>query len=179
MASLAEIARAKTELEPAQVGHLQRLSRRGTCWPTSASPTCCCSCPIDANGDRLVVLGQVRPSTSQTLYRSDCSVSAHERDRAATGRRRSMRLGEIIEGEITVAVDRERVRVLCIPVRWHGEIIAVLSRESAPSVGRQPGELERTYSTIFHRFARMIAAGSSRSRPRTARARRRRGSVTA
>ena len=54
---------------------------------------------------------------------------------------------------------RERVRMLCIPVRWRGATIAVLSRESAPSVGRQPGELERTYVEIFNRFARMIAAG--------------------
>ena len=49
--------------------------------------------------------------------------------------------------------------MLCIPVRWRGTTIAVLSRESAPSVGRSPGELERTYGEIFNRFARMIAAG--------------------
>ena len=35
----------------------------------------------------------------------------------------------------------------------------MLTRESAPSFGRQPGELERTYVDIFNRFARMIAAG--------------------
>ena len=38
-------------------------------------------------------------------------------------------------------------------------MIGVLTRESAPSFGRQPGELERTYVDIFNRFARMIAAG--------------------
>ena len=51
------------------------------------------------------------------------------------------------------------MRVLCIPVRWQGEIIAVLTRESAPSFGRAPGELERTYVEVFNRFARMIASG--------------------
>jgi two-component sensor histidine kinase len=44
-------------------------------------------------------------------------------------------------------------------VRLNGKTIAVLSRESTPSVGRSPGELERTYVDIFNRFARMIAAG--------------------
>ena len=49
---------------------------------------------------------------------------------------------------------REQVRVLCIPVRCQGEVVGVLTRESAPSIGRQPGELERTYVAIFNRFAR-------------------------
>ena len=38
-------------------------------------------------------------------------------------------------------------------------MIGVLTRESAPSFGRQPGELERTYVDVFNRFARMIATG--------------------
>jgi two-component sensor histidine kinase len=38
-------------------------------------------------------------------------------------------------------------------------VVAVLTRESAQSIGRQPGELERTYVDVFNRFARMIAAG--------------------
>src|SRR3546814_509208 len=65
----------------------------------------------------------------------------------------------MVEGETTSAAVRERVRVLCIPVRCGGEVVGVLTRESAPSFGRQPGELERTYVSIFNRFARMIAAG--------------------
>jgi two-component system, sensor histidine kinase PdtaS len=51
------------------------------------------------------------------------------------------------------------VRMLCIPVRYRGEVVAVLTRESAPSIGRQPGELERIYVDVFNRFARMIAVG--------------------
>ncbi|MCX7621633.1 MAG: sensor histidine kinase, partial [Acidimicrobiales bacterium] len=47
----------------------------------------------------------------------------------------------------------------CIPVRHNGVTIAVLTRESASSVGRHSGELERTYVEVFHRFARMIANG--------------------
>ena len=38
------------------------------------------------------------------------------------------RRGEIIEGEVTDPVIRERVRVLCIPLRYQGDTIAVLTR---------------------------------------------------
>ena len=79
------------------------------------------------------MLGQVRPSTTQTLYRADwvgVPVTAEERPLVA----RAYHLGEIIEGETTIAALKERVRVLCIPVRCRGEVIAVLTRESAPVV---------------------------------------------
>src|SRR4029453_19578632 len=69
------------------------------------------------------------------------------------------RAGGIIGGGITLPPLKGRVRVLCIPIRYHGKVIGVLTRESAPSFGRQPGELERTYVDVFNRFARMIATG--------------------
>ena len=99
----------------------------------------------------------MRPLTNQTLYRSDLVgtvVSADDRPLVA----RSLVLGEIIDGEVTSQALKERVRALCIPVRYEGRTIAVVNRESAPSV-RHPGELERTYVEVFNRFARMIAAG--------------------
>ena len=49
--------------------------------------------------------------------------------------------------------------MLGIPVRHEGRIIAVLTKESTPTFGRQPGELERTYIEVFNRFAQMIAGG--------------------
>ena len=160
MATLTELARFHTGLDGRSVRHLQRLVAG---WGLLAdfcfadlllfAPT------VDApDGDRFIVLSQVRPSTSQTVYRADwigTTVDDEERPLVA----RAFRLGEIIEGEATVAALKERVRVLCIPIRCGGEVIGVLTRESAPSFGRQPGELERTYVDIFNRFARMIAAG--------------------
>ena len=160
MASLTELARFHTALDGRGVNHLQRLVAG---WGLLAdfcfadlllfAPT------VDSlDAERFLVLSQVRPSTSQTVYRADwigAIVDEEERPLVA----RAFRLGEIIEGEATIAALKERVRVLCIPVRHRGEVIAVLTRESAPSFGRQPGELERTYVDIFNRFARMIAAG--------------------
>src|SRR5688572_1297930 len=160
MATLTELARFHTSLDSRAVNHLQRLVAG---WGLLAdfcfadlllfAPT------VDAeDGERFLVVSQVRPSTSQTVYRADwigTTVDEEERPLVA----RAFRLGEIIEGEATVAALKERVRVLCIPIRCGGEVIAVMTRESAPSFGRQPGELERTYVDVFNRLARMIAAG--------------------
>ncbi len=160
MATLTELARFNTTLDGWGVNHLQRLVAG---WGLLAdfcfadlllfAPT------VDAqDGERFLVLSQVRPSTSQTVYRADwIGTVVDEEERPIVAR--AYRLGEIIEGEATVAALKERVRVLAIPVRCKGDVIGVLTRESAPSFGRQPGELERTYVDIFNRFARMIAAG--------------------
>jgi two-component sensor histidine kinase len=50
--------------------------------------------------------------------------------------------------------------MMAIPVRFEGEVIAVLTREWSQHTGRQPGELERTYLEIFERFAEMIVRGA-------------------
>src|SRR5699024_6913324 len=113
----------------------------------------------DDTAGEFLVAGHVRPSTTQTLYREDLIgdwVREPQRPLVA----RSLRREEIIEGEIRVSSVHELIRVLCIPVRFRGRTIAVLSRESAPTIGRSRGELERTYIEIFNRFAAMIAAGT-------------------
>ncbi len=165
MASLAEIVRSRSQLTLAEVVHLQRLVAN---WNTLADfcfsdlllfvPLTPMGAGVDEALSEFVVVGHVRPSTAQTLYRHDLiGEQLVEAERPLVAR--AMRLEEIIEGEITVSAIRERVRVLCIPVRYNGKTIAVLSRESTPTVGRQPGELERTYVDIFNRFARMISVG--------------------
>ncbi|MGQ0615379.1 MAG: sensor histidine kinase [Acidimicrobiia bacterium] len=157
MVSLAELARHRTGLDLARIGHLQRLVGS---WGL-LSDFCFADLLLFApepDGDSFTVLGHVRPATSQTVYTRDwvgASVSADDRPIVA----RTFRRGEIIEGEVSISPLKERVRVLGIPVRFEGEVIGVLTRESTPSVGRQPGELEKTYVEIFNRFARMISAG--------------------
>lgn len=162
MASLAELARFFTRIDPGAVAHLQRLVAG---WGL-LSDFCFADLlmfavvgqPREDSGNRFVVLGQVRPTTAQTVYRADwVGTVLEESDRPLVAR--AYKLGEIIEGEITVPPLKERVRMLCIPVRYRGDVVAVLTRESAPSIGRQPGELERIYVDVFNRFARMIAAG--------------------
>jgi two-component sensor histidine kinase len=161
MASLTELARARTDLTIAQTDHLQRLIAS---WGLLAD-LCFADLMLFAGvpeDDRrpagLIVLGQVRPTTGQTLYRGDWVgdvLPTSERPLVA----RCLELGEIMDGEVMIETHREAVRELCIPVRHRGVTVGVLARESAPTIGRPPGELERTYVEVFNRFARMIASG--------------------
>jgi two-component sensor histidine kinase len=68
--------------------------------------------------------------------------------------------GATQEGEIFIQGVAEDCRMMAIPVRFEGEVIAVLTREWSQHTGRQPGELERTYLEIFERFAEMIVRGA-------------------
>ena len=165
MASLAEFARVHTRLSSPEIDHLQRLVASWGLLADLCFADLLLFAAADGPGEavggddpgELVVLGQVRPVTNQTLYRSDLVgtvVPSTERPLVA----RSLELGEIMDGEVTNQTLKERVRALCIPVRCQGRTIAVVDREAAPSV-RHPGELERTYIEVFNRFARMIASG--------------------
>ena len=160
MATLPELARL-TRLDAPSVDHLQRLVASwgflaDLCFadlllfvPTALS---------NMEAPDFVVMGQVRPTTSQTLYRDDQVgniVSARQRPDVA----RAWHLGQIIDDERRLSARGEVASIQCIPVRWKQDLLAILSRESAPSVGRRLGELERVYVEIFDHFARMMAAG--------------------
>src|SRR5581483_10404787 len=158
MATMAELARLHTRLSEPALDHLQRLVADWGILSDFCFADLLLFVPV-ADGDKFVVLGQIRPTTSQTLYTEDLVgriVDETERPYVA----RSWRLGEILEGEVTVTSRGEQARMQCIPVRWKDTLLGVLSRESAPSVGRKPGELERVYQNTFDRFARMIVAGA-------------------
>ncbi len=163
MANFTELARSHTTLSAASIAHLQALV---TSWGMLADLSFSdlmlfakVGHPHQGEGtEQYIVLGQVRPTTGQTVYRSDWVgriVNDHERPLVA----RTFVLGQIIDGEVPSETLRELVRALCIPVVHEGRTIAVLTRESAPSVGRSSGELERVYVEVFHRFLRMITTG--------------------
>jgi two-component system, sensor histidine kinase PdtaS len=160
MASLAELLRIHTRLDASRQAHLQRLVASWGPLADLCFADLLLFVPIAGeDARRFVVVGQVRPTTNQTVYRQDFVgelVDDVERPLVA----RAYKSGEIVEGEINRAPLHDRVRVLCIPVRHQGQVVAVVSRESLPSMGREPGELERTYVDVFDRFGRMIAAGT-------------------
>ena len=159
MASLAELLRSHTRLDSQGQAHLQRLVASWGPLADLCFADLLLFVPIHGDHHRFVVVGQVRPTTNQTVYRQDfVGEIVDDVDRPLVAR--SARSGDIIEGEINRSPLHDRVRVLCIPVRWRGEVVAVVSRESMPNLGRQPGELERIYMDVFQRFARMIAEGT-------------------
>ena len=159
MATLGELARQHTDLDLPSLGHLQRLMGSWGMLSDLCFADLLLFVPvIGGEGSRFIVLGQMRPTTNQTLHREDLVgriIDEVERPLVS----RAWRLGQIVDGEITIAPHGERARVQCIPVRFRGELVAVITRESALAVGRRTGELERVYVEVFERFASMIVRG--------------------
>ncbi|MGH9165777.1 MAG: histidine kinase N-terminal domain-containing protein, partial [Acidimicrobiales bacterium] len=153
-------APAPVEPGEASQAHLQRLmSVWGMLADLSFSDLVLFTPMGGVDAGRFLVSGQMRPTTGQTVHRDDLVGRViDEVDRPLVGR--AWRLGEIVEGEVTVDGRGEPARVQCIPVRWDGELVAVLTRETPIAVGgRRPGELERIYVETFDRLARMIMRG--------------------
>jgi two-component sensor histidine kinase len=118
--------------------------------------------PLPASvGDapRFLVVNQVRPNTGQTLFLDDVvgrAMDASQRPVVAEAHES----GEIVETVVESVWLGERIRVTAIPVRFRDQVVAVLARESAMSMTRQRGVLERVYLEVFDRVARMVADGT-------------------
>ncbi|MEN9504959.1 MAG: hypothetical protein RI958_885 [Actinomycetota bacterium] len=156
MATLADVARQRTALSTDQVVHLQQLvSEWGFLADLSFSDLLLY---VPTGDDDWVVLAQVRPSTARTIYVQDYVGQPVFGGRALLDQVRET--GGLCEGDIEVEGVGEPIRLLAIPVRYHGDVIAVLARESSSRNTRLHGELERTYLAVFERFAVMVAEGS-------------------
>jgi two-component sensor histidine kinase len=157
MASLAGLVREHTTLDREQVSHLNRLtSEWGLLADLSFSDLLLYAPTKD---DRWLIIGQVRPATGQTVYRTDwvgTFANATEQSILAS----VLATGEITEGDVTVEEQSDPARMLAVPVRCRESTIAVMTREWVERSGRVPGELEREYVSQFNRFAAMIADGS-------------------
>jgi two-component sensor histidine kinase/PAS domain-containing protein len=162
VATPAELAFERTDLNYEQLGHLQRLL--GT-WGILAdlsfsdlvllAPMAPDTRAENDDEVELVILGQMRPSNSatvvqhdlvgQTVGSSDWTLAVH-----------TVESGEVTRGEVLLEPGEEPVRLQCIPVRCEGTTVAVLARLAA-GAGRRPGHLERTYRDLFDRFAVMLS----------------------
>jgi two-component sensor histidine kinase len=159
VATLAELLRDKAAAPESVVEHLQRLVASWGILSDLSFSDLLLFVPTSGDGNRFVVVGQVRPTTSQTLHLEDLlgrEVGDPERPVLA----RAWALGSVVEAEMAVGSTSERARVVCIPVRYAGRVVAVMTREAPLVVGRRPGELERVYVSVFDRLARMVAAGT-------------------
>ncbi len=160
-----------TRLEGDDLAHLSRLVATWGILADLCFADLLLFVPVSGgDSSRFIVLGQVRPTTGQTLHSEDLVgriIDESERPLVA----RAWRTGEIMDGELTVTSRGETARLQCIPVRGRGpagadgapgeqRVVGVLTRESPLAVGRRPGELERSYLEVFERFARMIVAGA-------------------
>ncbi len=158
--TLSDAARGKTALRQEQLDHLQRLVASWQMLADLCFSDLLLLVPVGGeDGGRFVVVAQVRPTTGQTVYPMDLVGSVvDEVSRPLVSR--AWRRGEIVEGDAPVLGSRQRVRVQCVPVRWQGELLAVVTRDARATLGRQLGELEDYYLDAFSRFAAMVAEGS-------------------
>ena len=157
MATLAELARHRTSLGRVQIAHLQRLVAEWGMLADFCFADLLLLAPV-VDSDSWLVLGQIRPTTGQTMYRADWVgevLTGADHPHVAE----AWDTGEIVVGDMAQVRGSDRVRVAAIPVRHDGAVLGVLTREWSPSVGRELGELERTYLEVFERFSRMIADG--------------------
>ena len=156
MATLAELARQHSSLSREEIAHLQHLVSE---WGMLAD-LCFADLLlyVPAGEGRWLVAAHVRPSTGQTIYLADW-VGAWASETELPLLASSIVSGDVQEGPITVESQSAPAQMLAIPVRFDDRLIAVLTRERSSVSGRQPGELERTYLSIFDRFAKMISQG--------------------
>jgi two-component sensor histidine kinase len=115
--------------------------------------------PVGRTAERFVSLGQIRPTTAQTLYRDDQIgrfVSAAERPLVAE----CYTTGRVLDQELDLLVPGSRAQVMAVPVRYQDRVVAVLTRET-PRLGHRPlGDLELAYIGVFERLAQMICDGT-------------------
>nr|MDQ6927993.1 histidine kinase N-terminal domain-containing protein [Actinomycetota bacterium] len=140
---MVELAKA-TRLDGLELAHLQRLTASwgflaDLCFadlllyvPTS-TPASPAEISDPAYQAQFIVLGQMRPTTSQTLYRED-QVGRVVRGTDVSLVARAWALEEFIDGEVDFSPRGEAANVQCIPVRWKDELLGILTRESAPSI---------------------------------------------
>src|ERR1700726_1847717 len=123
MATLAELARDYTSLDGPTLSHVQRLVASWGMLSDLCFSDLLLFVPVaGSNGTRFVVLGQIRPTTNQTLYQQDLVgriIDEVERPFVAS----AWRGGEIVEGEVLVTSPGERARLQCIPVRSRSQLL--------------------------------------------------------
>ena len=153
--ALSDLARADASLSEDERRHLRRLMASWNVLADFCFSDLVLYVPVD---EELVVFGHMRPATSQTIYRDDLVGEVRTRPQRPIITE-ALEGGRQLHAEVDSAWVGERVRVLALPVRRRGRIVAVLAQEAALSMLREPGELETNYTIVFERFVSMISSG--------------------
>ena len=161
-----ELAWQNAHLEAGARRHIDRLMASWNLLADLCFSDILLYAPIDRlAGDRsrdsethIVVLGQVRPTTSQTLFDIDLVgqvVAAPELPLVVE----ALRTGAIAVGEQRSDSGEGHLRLECIPVRYSGRVLAVMCRVWSPTTARRRGSLEKTYLDLFERLSLMVTDG--------------------
>jgi two-component sensor histidine kinase len=105
-----------------------------------------------------VILGQIRPTTNQTLYEVDL-VGQVQSAESLTNVVEAYEAGVIVRSEQPGETADALVRVTSIPVGHRRKVLGVLCRVWSPRTTRRRGTLERVYLDLFERLSVMVTDG--------------------
>ncbi|MFN2587264.1 MAG: sensor histidine kinase [Actinomycetota bacterium] len=159
MATLADRIRKVSDLDAEQAQHLRALCSSWQVLADLSFSDLLLFVPVSSGEDvEFQICAQLRPFTSQTLYPHDMvGVRVTQPEQPIV--ERAFREGRIWAQDDPVLVDGIPIRMDAVPVRFRGEVIAVITKEGSPATSRRTGRLEQVYLQGADRVSRMIAAG--------------------
>jgi two-component sensor histidine kinase len=158
VATLAELAALRTELDEPSIDHLLRLIASWSLLADLAFSDMLLMAKVNEDGrddEHFVVLGQMRPNNRTTLINDDLVGTTHRVDSWLLVRD-AFRRGTRVVGELAIEHVSELVPVWCVPVRFKGEVVAVLVRLQGPLRG-SASLYEQSYLSVFRRLCDMVA----------------------
>jgi two-component sensor histidine kinase len=105
-----------------------------------------------------VILGQVRPTTSTTLYEADL-VGELRRAASLPNTVKAHKTGQIVVTPDPIELAMGTAYVTDVPVGYLGSVLAVICGVFLPPHIRRRGTLEQVYSDLFDRLATMVGDG--------------------
>ncbi|MFY9783749.1 MAG: sensor histidine kinase [Acidimicrobiales bacterium] len=161
MATLAELAASRTRLDDASIDHLLRLTASWSLLSDLSFSDLLLMAKVDEatrDEQRFVVLGQMRPNNRATLIEEDLLGTTHPSLHWPLVRQ-SFDGGALVEGELELDHVDGVVPVWCVPVRHHGEVIAIMVRLQGPLRG-SASLYEGQYLSVFERLCAMVSESS-------------------
>ena len=158
MATLAELAAARTRLDEPSIDHLLRLIASWSLLADLSFSDLLLMTKVDDRHDDLVVVGQMRPNNRTTLINDDLMGTTQPAQRWPLVREAFER-GTRVVGEVTLDDVDGLVPVWCVPVRFGSEVIAVLVRLQGPLRG-SASLYEGQYLSVFVRLCEMVSDSS-------------------
>jgi len=159
MRSLNDIVRRHSTISPKGAGHLQRLVATWSPLADLCFADLLLFAPVAGPDAKFVVVGQMRPSTAQTMYRDDQVgrfYDATERPHVAA----AFETTEIVSSDLHLPVAEIDAAIVAVPVVCGGTTVGVLTQESPVVAPRRRGELEDAYLRVAEQLAEMVRDGT-------------------
>ncbi|MCW2668574.1 MAG: putative signal transduction histidine kinase [Frankiales bacterium] len=148
MATLAELVRARTDLTPLDLDHLQRLVAE---WQLLADLSFAdLVLWVRTQEGHWLAAAHMRPTTGPTTYPDDVVGEEPEQDRRL----------DLAAGDGTQVEEHLQVRREAVPVRHGDRVVGVLSRDTNLATARVPSQLELAYLSSAGELMQMVGEGT-------------------